>query len=363
MSAGRAVARIELPYLLSDFDRHGNQRWFVRLPAEPGRKCRRKIRINAAPGSEAFTTAYWIARDSKVSSSPRIVPPSQGTFRYIAQHYLASKEFKALDRRHTQRPRQLILDKMIELIGDKPAIIDPKAIRDGVRRRGYGAAKDFLSCLRGVYRVAIEDGLVASDPTVGIRAPRPKSEGWHSWTPEECDAYERRWPVGTKQRTAYAIGIYTAQRISDAVLLGRQHIRQGRLEFTQQKNRHRSPVRVVIPLTPPLAEALAGWQGSGLTFLETAYGRPFSADGLSNAFRDWCDAADLPQCTFHGLRKAAATRLAEAGCTPHQIMAVLGHTTHQQAALYTRAADRAGMADQALGRLYGERMDPLGPTG
>ena len=145
--------------------------------------------------------------------------------------------------------------------------------------RGYGAAKDFLSCLRGVYRVAIEDGLVATDPTVGIRAPRPKAEGWHSWTPEECAAYERRWPVGTKQRTAYAIGIYTAQRISDAVALGRQHIRQGRLEFTQQKNRSRSPIRVVIPLAPPLAEALAGWQGSGLTFLETAYGRPFSADG------------------------------------------------------------------------------------
>lgn len=246
----------------------------------------------------------------------------------------------------------------MELIGDKPALIDPRAIRDGVRRRGYGAAKEFLSCLRAVYRVAIEDGLVSSDPTLGIRAPRPKVEGWHTWTLEDCTAYEKRWPIGTKQRTAYAIGIYTAQRISDAVLLGRQHQRQGRLEFTQRKNQRRSPVRVVIPLVPPLAEALAGWQGTGLTFLETAYGRPFSSDGLSNAFRAWCDAAGLPHCTFHGLRKAAATRLAEAGATPHQIMAVLGHTTHQQAALYTRAADRAGVADDAMGRLYGEQEGP-----
>ncbi len=47
--------------------------------------------------------------------------------------------------------------------------------------------------------------------------------------------------IGTKQRTADAIGIYTAQRISDAVLLGRQHIRKGRLEFTQQKNRRPLP--------------------------------------------------------------------------------------------------------------------------
>jgi integrase len=363
MSSGITVARIELPYLLSDYDRHGNKRWFVRLPAEPGRKSRRKIRIKAAPGTEAFTTAYWEARNGTVASSPRIVPPSPGTFRAIAQHYLASRDFKSLDRRLTQRPRQLLLGKLIDLIGEKPAIIDPKVIRDGVRRRGYGAAKEFLTALRAVYRVALEDGLVTTDPTVGIRAPRPKVEGWHSWTWEDCAAYEKRWPIGTKQRTTYAIGLYTAQRISDAVVLGRQHIRQGRLEFTQRKNQKHSPVRVVIPIAPPLAEALAGWQGTGLTFLETAYGRPYSADGLSNCFREWCDAAGLQHCTFHGLRKAAATRLAEAGCTPHQIMAVLGHQTHQQAALYTRAADRAGMADQALGRLYGERMDPLGPTG
>jgi hypothetical protein len=144
------VARLEFPYLLTDYDRHGNQRWFVRLPAERGKKLRRKIRIKATPGTEEFTTLYWQARSSKAAPLVRIAPPRDGTFRSIAQHYLASREFKALDRRLTQRPRVLILDKLIEAIGDKPAIIDPKAIRDGVRRRGYGAAKEFLSCLRAV---------------------------------------------------------------------------------------------------------------------------------------------------------------------------------------------------------------------
>lgn len=361
MSTGRTVAHIELPYLLSDYDRHGTKRWFVRLPAEPGRKSRRKIRIKGAPGSEAFTTAYWEARNGTVACSPRIVPASQGTFRWIAQHYLASKEFKALDRRLTQRPRQLILDKLIELVGDKPAVIDPKAIRDGVRRRGYGAAKDFLSCLRGVYRVALEDGLVATDPTAGIRLKRPPTDGHRTWTPEDCAAYEARHRLGTQAHLAFALGLYTGQRISDAVRLGRPFEKAGRLRFTQAKNRVKAPVTVDIPIVPPLRAALDATPTNGLTYLQTAYGRPFTADGFSNRFRSWCDEAGLPNCSFHGLRKACATALAEAGATPHQLMAVLGHSTHQQAALYTRKAERAGMADAAMERLYGEQMDPLDP--
>ena len=359
MTAEITVSRIEFPYLLCDYDRHGNRRWFVRLPAQPGQKSRRKIRIKATAGTESFSNLYWEARNAGAAAAvPKIAPANQGTFRSIAQHYLASRDFKALDRRLTQRPRQLILDKLIELVGDKPAVIDPKAIRDGVRRRGFGAAKDFLSCLRGVYRVALEDGLVATDPTAGIKLKRPPTEGHRTWTPEDCAAYEARHRLGTQAHLAFALGLYTGQRISDAVRLGRPFEKAGRLRFTQTKNRVKAPVTVDIPIVPPLRAALDATPASGLTYLQTAYGRPFTADGLSNRFRAWCDEAGLPNCSFHGLRKACATALAEAGATPHQLMAVLGHSTHQQAALYTRKAERAGMADAAMGRLYGEQMDP-----
>jgi Phage integrase family len=33
----------------------------------------------------------------------------------------------------------------------------------------------------------------------------------------------------------------------------------------------------------------------------------------------------VPQCSAHGLRKAAATRLANAGCSSDQIRAITGH--------------------------------------
>jgi integrase len=73
--------------------------------------------------------------------------------------------------------------------------------------------------------------------------------------------------------------------------------------------------------------------------------------GFGNKMRVWCDAAGLPQCSAHGLRKAAATRLAESGATTQEIMAVTGHQSLHQVEVYTRAAARPGMADAAFVKL------------
>ena len=67
--------------------------------------------------------------------------------------------------------------------------------------------------------------------------------------------------------------------------------------------------------------------------------------------REWCDAAGLPHCTSHGLRKACARRLAEAGATPRELMAVTGHKTLAEAQRYTEKVDRTALADRAMNRL------------
>jgi integrase len=53
----------------------------------------------------------------------------------------------------------------------------------------------------------------------------------------------------------------------------------------------------------------------------------------------------------HGLRKLAATALAEAGCTPHEIAAVTGHKSLAMVELYTRSAAQERLALTAIGRL------------
>ena len=88
-----------------------------------------------------------------------------------------------------------------------------------------------------------------------------------------------------------------------------------------------------------------------LTFLVTATGKPYGDNHFSESFREWCDPAGLPKrCSAHGLRKAACRRLAEAGCSANEIMAISGHGTMKELVRYTKAADQARIARNALAR-------------
>ena len=353
------MASIPFKYVNTDKDRYGKVRYYFRI------KGKAKIRLPDDITSEAFALAYFAAKNGQVEKKPGRAKP--GTFGFIVRAYLTSDGFRALSPL-TRAPRERLLDRLVVEIGDKPAVIDPAVIKRAIRDRKFAKGKELLSALRAVYRHAGEEEFVAIDPTAGVRRKKHKSDGHRTWTAEDCAAYEARWPLGTQARTAYAIGLYTAQRIGDAVLIGRPHEKSGRLRFTQSKNAKNRPVTVDIPIVPPLRQALDAWQGKGLTYLETEAGAPYATGkGLQNKVREWCkEAGTHPKCSFHGLRKAAAARLAEAGCTPHQIMAVLGHSTHQQAATYTAKAERAGLATDALASIYGrsdQQAGPLAPTG
>jgi hypothetical protein len=53
----------------------------------------------------------------------------------------------------------------------------------------------------------------------------------------------------------------------------------------------------------------------------------------------------------HGVRKIAATIAAESGATAHQLMAIFGWLNIKQAERYTREAERAKLAAQAMSTL------------
>jgi hypothetical protein len=88
------------------------------------------------------------------------------------------------------------------------------------------------------------------------------------------------------------------------------------------------------------------------TFVTTGFGKPFAVAGFGNWFRDRCNEAGLPKgISAHGLRKATARRLADVGCTAHQIAAVTGHATLAEVQRYTKAADRKRLAREAMKKL------------
>src|SRR5581483_9948932 len=103
------------------------------------------------------------------------------------------------------------------------------------------------------------------------------------------------------------------------------------------------------PVLPRLADVIARSPTGALTFLETSFGKPYTPAGFGNWFREQCDQAGLPQCSAHGLKKAAATAAAENGATEQQMMALFDWTTPAQAAVYTRAANRKKMAAENMG--------------
>jgi site-specific recombinase XerD len=213
------------------------------------------------------------------------------------------------------------------------------------------AANQRIKALRALFSWANEADETTVNPTVGVKKLRYAKRGHHSWTLEEIDQYNERHQIGTQARLALDILRYTTGRREDAPRLGRQHVRDGRVRFRQAKNEHLNPIDIDIPLHPELAASIAATSVGNMTFLITEYGKPFTANGFGNKFKDWCRQANLPHCSAHGVRKATAAALAEAGATPHQIMDVTGHQTLEEVERYTRAANRIHTADAAMAKL------------
>lgn len=206
------------------------------------------------------------------------------------------------------------------------------------------AANNLLRMLRILMRHAIEIEMIHRDPTDKVRGYSKKTAGFHTWTEQEIHQFEARYELGSMARLAMALMLYTGQRRGDAVKLGWKHVSGERISVRQEK----TGTRLRIKMHPSLIEALATVPSDAETFIRTSYNKAYSAAGFGNWFREQCDEAGLSHCSSHGLRKAAARRLAEAGNSVNQIAAVTGHLSLKEVERYTREADQERMADAAI---------------
>ena len=324
------------------------------------RKGQPKIRLPAPIGSPDFLAAYKAAcagTKSAIETTSRHTRAAPNSLRWLYVEYCRSAGFKRLDTR-TQRVRRGILDRLCERDGSKPfKLLEARHVRkmrDEIADRPE-AANALVKALRQLYGYAVEYELVDRNPACDVPYISSGSEGFHSWTLEEIAQYEKAHPVGTPARLALALLFYTGQRRSDVVRFGRQHVKDGKLVFTQHKNRNKKPIRLAIPVIPELQQIIDASPCGDLTFLVTAFNRPFTSNGFGNRFRKWCDEADLPHCSAHGLRKALAARLAELGLSERDIMAVTGHRTSKEVTRYTNAASQVIGAQNAMKALSADQ--------
>ncbi len=260
----------------------------------------------------------------------------------------------------SQKMRRAILEQFREEHGDKRmALMHKKALQTILDKKSPAAAANWRKALRGLIDHAMSLDMLAMDPLAGVKLAPVKTNGHHTWDPEECTRYEAHHALGTRERLAYELLLQVGHSRCDIVRMGRQHVRNGVLSLQRQKTKVAFDV-MVMPMLQAAIDAMP--PSNHMMFLMTAFAKPFSAAGFGNWFRDACNAAGLPKrCTSHGLRKAAATRAADRGATTTQLMAWFGWKSASEAERYTRSADRK-LASAALGKLISATESGSPPT-
>jgi integrase len=343
---------VKLPRYVHGFiDRHGRPRHYFR------RAGFKKIALPGLPWSPEFMRVYQAALDGQPSQigASRVL---SGSMRALAVSYYNSPEYLAM-KSNSQRVRRNIIEKFCRELdangqpnGDKrAAFLQREHIARFMSARASKpeSANGLRKALRALMKHAVEIKMRADDPTQGVRPIAALSkQGFHTWDESEIALFEAHHPIGSKPRLAFALGLCTGQARQDVVAMGPQHIRQEVLHWVRKKTARSTAIELFIPVLPKLRETIDASRSGHLTFLTTAFGKPFMPAGFGNWFREQCDEAGLPQCTFHGLRKAAARRLAEYGCTPHEIAAITGHATLKEVERYTKAASRKRLAETAM---------------
>jgi integrase len=321
-----------LPRFVNAFTAKGRRYYYFRRPgAKP-------IRLPDF-GTPEFEVEYFKALhgDAPEVGSSRTLP---GTLNEAVVSYYKSLAFRELAP-SSQAMRRSYLERFREKYGNsRLATMPPEFIIKMMNAMEPFSARNWFKCVRAVMQHSVAVGLRKSDPTQGVKLPPIKSDGIHAWSEAEIAQFEAHHAIGTKARLALALAVYTGQRRSDIVRMGRQHIRNGAIEVRQAKTK----AVLEIPLHGHL-QAILDATPCELTFLTTKTGKPYAPNDLSDEVRGWCDAAGLPaECSLHGLRKAAARRLAEAGCSAHEIAAITGHKTLKEVERYTKSAEQARQA-------------------
>ena len=312
----------------------------------PGYK---RVRLPGLPGSREFMAAYQDALDQPSAQMQIGIGRSKpGSVAATVAAYFLSTQFAELAP-GTRNARRCILQRFRDEHGEKPiGAMPPKFIALMLSSMKPHAARNFFKAIRALCQFAVSVEMIESDPTQGIKRPKAKTEHRRPWTDSEVEQFERAHPVGSKARLALALGLYTVQRLGDVIRMGRQHIHDGELMVRQNK----TGTSLSLPVVPELRAIIDATPGEHLTFLVKMTGRPYCGTEFSGQFRAWCNEAGLPKgCTFHGLRATGCTRLADAGCSAHEIAAWSGHMTLKEVERYTKSANQKRLAVSAMARI------------
>lgn len=293
------------------------------------------------PDSPGFQAALRAAKQAEATSTA-------GTFGALIQEYKRSPAWAAIGQR-TRASYLAAFSRLAEL--DAIAVADFRRrhalqIRDAMAATP-GNAKVTMKALSMLLNFAVEREYLEINPVKAVKS-LPIGER-HRW-PDEAIAFACA-VLPENLRRAVVLGLYTGQRRGDCAAMLWSHYDGAGIEVTQIK----TGARLWIACHKALRKELAAWKedATAVTILTNADGKPWaSSNVLGSAFSAACRKhPELDGLTFHGLRKTAAAKLAEAGCTPHEIQAITGHQSLAMLQHYTKEAGQRQRSTAAILKL------------
>lgn len=350
-----AMPRPRPLHLRHETTRHGEKVWYVRRGEGP------RIRLREPFGSKAFWAEYEKAVRGHAPDAEARKAQTTGSLGWLIDSYMASAQWTTELSAATRAQRAGILKETKKAAGHEAAdSINKLSIQKGMDKRAAQphGANNWLKTMRGLFGWAVALDIVPADPTRSVKllAGANDRNGFHTWTEEEVAQFEARHKVGTRERLALDILLYTGLRRGDAARLGRPHVRNGLIRIMTEKTEQEVTIRIL----PPLAASIAAAPIGELTFIATEKGRPYTKESFGNWFRDVCAEMGLPG-RVHGLRKAGARRAAENGATEAELNAWFGWAEgSRESATYVRGANRTKLAARIADR-YSETSDAAPP--
>ena len=308
------------------------------IPSSPERIVRKRL-------ADGTVREYRYPRKAPAKAD-RFAPDSLAAL-LIA--YRRSPEWNAL--RPSSRSHYNHYLRHLELAWHRPlAKITRKLLfdmRDAVASEyGPAAGNSFIQSASAVFAWARNRGWVEYSPL--DRAQRIPGGHFPAWTMEQVAVALRTFPEAL--RRVVILGLYTGQRRGDLISLSWGAYDGSAITVRQAK----TGTALVIPAHSALRNALDRWKAerSSTLILTSPRGLAWSGTYLSTSIAAAVRAAGLPaKLNVHGLRKLAATNLAEAGCSTHEIASITGHRSLSMVSLYTASARQGVLAKAAVTRL------------
>ncbi len=285
------------------------------------------------------------------------IAPVDNTLSSLAVAFLDSRDFQRR-KSTTQKVWRRRIDQIRKLYGKSPVDrLETQHINKALRKLTPGAARSERTIWRAIMSFAVTEGWRHNNPAKDAVIGKMKATPHGTWTRGEIATFRNYWPVGSNERQAFEVLLWTGTRCVDAVAIGWQKVTDGVLEFRQEKTGGTAAVPITVDVPAELENdrrAFLDCAGPEMLFITVGRGRARSVKGLSQFVSKSAKLAGVTGKTAHGLRKARAVALAEAGWTPHKIGAWLGHESLSEVAHYTREANKRALVS---GKPEGKPME------